>query len=175
MADPTNADDFLRLWTRHEPQIRGRVLLWVPNWNDAQDVTQQVSFALWRKFDEYDRSRSFVAWAVGIARLEVKDHWRRKGRDQQLFSDRFIDVVADDATAMAEEIEHRRSLLKRCLDKLKPADRELLSLRYLHDQPVPDIAARLNRSVEAVYKSAARLRSALVECVSRQMTIADRR
>ena len=47
MDKPSGADDFVQLLTRYEPQIRGCVLMWVPNWNDAQDVTQQVSVALW--------------------------------------------------------------------------------------------------------------------------------
>ena len=112
---------------------------------------------------------------MGIAKLEARDYRRRKARERQVFSERFVELVAADAVAMAEEIEHRRSLLKHCLDRLKPADRELLSLRYQEEAPVPDIAARLNRSVEAVYKAAARLRTALVECVTRQIAIANRK
>jgi RNA polymerase sigma-70 factor (ECF subfamily) len=170
-----DADSFVRLLTQHEPQLRSCVLLWVPNWNDAQDITQQVSVILWRKFEQYQPGTSFLAWALGIAKLEAKDYWRRQQPDRRLFTDEFVDAVAEDAVAMAEEVDHRRGLLKHCVDRLRPADRELLALRYERETAVVDIARQVGRSVEAVYKSLGRLRAALLECVGRQAALADRR
>lgn len=170
-GDDDNTAVFVRLLAQHEPQIRAGILVLVPNWHDAQDLIQQVSVTLWRKFGDYERGRSFPGWAMGIARLEVKEYWRRKARERSVFGDaidEFVDLVSDDMAALAEEIDHRRSLLKRCLDQLKPAHREVLRLRYLEGVAIDDIAVRVGRSVDAIYKSLARLRQDLFHCVNRQ-------
>ena len=175
---PTNredGDDFVRLLARFEPQIRSCVLLWVADWNDAQDVMQQVSLVLWQRFDQFQPGTNFLAWAVTVAKLHAKDYWRRKGRERRLFSDAFIDVVAADAVAMTDELDERRGMLKHCVDRLKPAHRELLFLRYSHDASVDDIAGRLHRSADAIYKALARTRAALLDCVTRRIALADRR
>src|SRR5689334_3693597 len=35
--------------------------------NDADDLFQQTALIMWKKFDGYDRGRSFFSWACGIA------------------------------------------------------------------------------------------------------------
>jgi RNA polymerase sigma-70 factor (ECF subfamily) len=37
----------------------------------ARDVLQETNAVLWAKAAEYDAGRSFTAWALGIARIQV--------------------------------------------------------------------------------------------------------
>ena len=178
MAADDNSYAFVKLLTQHEPRIRSCVMLFVPNWNDAQDVTQEVCVILWRKFDEFQPGTSFVAWALTVARLVVKDYWKRQSRERRLFRDgmdEFVNVVFDDVVSRAEELDQRRSLLKRCMDEMKPAHRELLAMRYQEGAGIEEISARVGRSVDAIYKSVSRLREALVACVDRQIAQLDHR
>ena len=174
MPPQNNADRFVKLWTVHEPQIRGCILLWVPAWSDAQDVAQQVSLVLWRKFDQLQPGTSFLAWALAIAKLESKNYWKRQARERRLFSDRFVDIVAQEASVMVEDMDQRRNMLKYCIDRLKPPQRQMLLRRYLQDETVEEIARMMDRSVDSVYKAIARVRSSLLKCVGRQMALASR-
>ncbi len=58
---------------RHQTQIFGFIYSLVRNFDDADDLFQQTSLVLWKKYDRYDPSKSFVAWACGVARFEVAE------------------------------------------------------------------------------------------------------
>ena len=50
MAAPDH-DLFLRLYTEHEPSLRGFVRSLLPSREDAREVMQDLAVALWRKFE----------------------------------------------------------------------------------------------------------------------------
>ena len=74
-----------------------------------------------------------------------------------------------------DELDDRRAALSRCVEKLPPADRELLD-RVLPRDPagVHAAAARRNRSPHSVYNSLRRIRQALFDCVTRTLARYDR-
>ena len=165
-----DTDAFVRLLSAHEPQIRGSIMILVPDWHDGQDIMQRVSIVLWRKFSTFQQGTNFLAWAMVVAKLEVKDHWKRQKRERQLFSDRFVDLVAAETESRATELDQRRQVLQLCVDRLKPKDRELLHLRYYQSVSIDGISQTLGRSTDAVYKALGRLRNALAECVGKRIT-----
>ena len=165
MSEYRKTGEFVRLLAENEPQIRGLVMILVPDWHDAQDVMQKVSVVLWRKFGTFRPDTNFLIWAMVVAKLEVKDYWKRKKRERLCFSDDFVDLVAVESESMASELDHRRRVLKVCLDRLKARDRELLTLRYYEGASIDAISTAVGRSCEAVYKALGRVRIALVDCV----------
>ncbi|MCG8586463.1 MAG: sigma-70 family RNA polymerase sigma factor [Pirellulales bacterium] len=93
-----------------------------------------------RKFDDYDDSQSFVAWALGVARLEVLKHRRKHATDKHIFSDEVVEKVEAAYVRLAEDDTDRRRALKSCLEESEPRDRELLRLRYSEDLTPAEIA-----------------------------------
>jgi RNA polymerase sigma-70 factor (ECF subfamily) len=69
MAEPARADEFVRLYSTHERRLRAYVLCLLPRWSDAEEVSQQVSLILWKKFDRFRAGSIFspglVKWRVG--------------------------------------------------------------------------------------------------------------
>src|SRR5437773_1082679 len=63
----------------------------------------------------------------------------------------------------------RREALAGCIEKLTPQDRDLLTRRFTQGASVQAIAAQFGRSADTVYKSLARIRRALFECVTRRL------
>jgi RNA polymerase sigma-70 factor, ECF subfamily len=175
MPNDEVTQEFLQLFLQAEPSIRGCVLVLVPNWNDAQDITQQISVILWRKFDQFDRGTNFLSWARTIARHEAKAYWKKQSDRKRLFSETFVDAVAAETDYLLTELDDRRAMLKFCMDRLKPSHRELLFLRYEEGRPVEEISERLSRSVDSIYKAIARLRVALLECVKSRTASVNRR
>jgi RNA polymerase sigma-70 factor (ECF subfamily) len=139
--------------------------------NDADDLFQQTALILWKKFDEYDQHRSFLAWACGIARLEVTNFLRGRGRQRLYFSDHLnlLLIEAQQELTSDEEVERRDALVK-CIAKLRERDRELLTECYQDTMGVNQAAGRRRRSPQSVYNSLRRIRRALYECIARTLT-----
>ncbi len=172
--DPqARADEFIQLFTANESSLRAYVLSLVPRWTDAEEIVQQCSVVLLKKFAQFRTGTNFFAWACQVARLEVKDYRRRQKRDRVVFSDEFIEAIADDAVASQSELLVRLGALQHCVEKLSRDQRELLRLRYNDSGSIDSVASAVNRSVDAVYKSLSRIRQALHDCINRTLAVGD--
>lgn len=94
------------------------------------------------------------AWLVGVARHKLVDHWRRRGREE-----RGLQVVASRAADRDDPWEVQLDALRAraLLDLLAP--QYVLTLRYLDDLPVPQVADLVGRSVHATEGLLVRARS----------------
>lgn len=163
------SEQFVRLLTRHEPQVYAFIRSMVRHWDDAQEVLQETNATLWQKRQEAAEVANFAAWACGIARIEVLRLGQRRRRDRLTFSDRFVFAVADAMVDQLDELEDRREALDGCVQKLRSTDRELLERRYSLGRTTQQLADQAGRSVNAVQKALARIRRSLLECVDRKL------
>jgi RNA polymerase sigma-70 factor (ECF subfamily) len=161
--------DFGRLLLQFETRIYSYIRSFAVHATDAEDLLQETASVLWRKFDQFQPDTSFLAWALQVARYKVLEFRRRQKRDALQFSETFIDVVAADTMAESEQLGELQQWLSECMDKLAPADRELIEMRYWSDLPVTTLAARLGRPASTIYDAINRVRRLLVECVERAL------
>ena len=167
-----NGDPSQRLFAEqlreHQVQVFGYIYSLVRNFDDADDLFQQTSLALWHKFDQFDRSRSFAAWACGVARFEVSNFVRARGRQKLYFSDDLSLLLAE-AQDDDDCAEDRREALAACLKKLRQKDQKLVEACYGEEARVPEIARAWRRSATSVHNSLRRIRRSLFECVRRSV------
>jgi RNA polymerase sigma-70 factor (ECF subfamily) len=162
--------DFAEHLRQSQSRLYGYIHALVHDLNDADDLFQQTSLVLWKKFDEYDPRRSFFSWACGVARFEVANFVRARGRQRLYFSDDLSLLLIEAHAAVSDEdLADRRDALARCVQSLRQRDRELLAECYGDEAGVPDASARRGRSPQSVYNSLRRIRRALFECVSRAL------
>ena len=153
-----------------QSRLFGYIHSLVRDLDDADDLFQQTTLILWNKFDDFDRSRSFLSWACGVARLEVCNFLRSRGRQRLYFSDDLNLLLADAQEEMAhDEMEERRLALTGCVEKLRQRDRLLLDECYSRDEGVTDVAGRHGRSPQSVHNSLRRIRRSLFECIRRTL------
>jgi RNA polymerase sigma-70 factor (ECF subfamily) len=159
--------DYLR---RHQSQLFGYIHSLVRDLNDADDLFQQTTVIMWNKFAEFDRQRSFVVWGCGIARLEVANFLRARGRQRLYFTDQLnlLLIEAQDDWTPAEWDE-RRAALGGCVQKLRERDRRLLEECYAADGGVRAVAEQSGRSTQSVHNSLRRIRQVLFECIRRTL------
>jgi RNA polymerase sigma-70 factor (ECF subfamily) len=173
MTHDIRADNFIALYTAHEARLRAFILSLVPRWSDAEEIAQRSSIILWKKFDQFRPGTSFFAWACQVARLEVKEHRKRAGRQRALFSDEFVEAVVNEVAEMQDDLAGRIQALQTCVEKLPPRHRELLRLRYDEGKSVKAVARTVNSSLEAVYKGLGRIRQTLYDCINRALASGD--
>lgn len=159
-------DRFARLYADHYHDLYRYILTLIPHTEDAQEVLQDASVALWRKVHEYDPAELFLPWARQFAFLEVLNHRRRYARNQNQLSDAAIRLVAQDQEQLQVELERRFAALRDCLARLGPEDRELIKRRYQSEQTIQQLAAATDRPADTLYKRLRRIRDRLLHCVS---------
>jgi RNA polymerase sigma-70 factor (ECF subfamily) len=169
MDPQVDAGQFIELYTAHEMRLRGYVLSLVPRWSDAEDITQRCSLILWKKFEHYEAGTNFFAWACQIVRFEVQAFNRRMARERAIFSDAFLESVAQQTVEDQSELQSRMDALQKCVAKLSPEHRELLRLRYDERRSVTSVAKLVSKPIEGVYKALSRIRQALHVCIRRRL------
>jgi RNA polymerase sigma-70 factor, ECF subfamily len=167
---PERKTEFADRLRQEQSRLYGYIHSLVRDLNDTDDLFQQVALILWRKFDEFDRQRSFFAWACGVARLETANFLRSRGRQRLYFSDELnLLLIEAQADLSTDETEARRLALGCCVEKLRQRDRELLLECYGSAAGVHEAADRNRRSTQSVYNSLRRIRRSLFECVRRSL------
>ena len=168
--DPGSLASFSENLRRNQAQVHGYIHALLRDLNDADDVFQNVAMILWRKYGQFDPSRSFIAWACGVARLEVSNFLRVRGRSRLYLSDDLnLLLVEAQAGLSPDEGEERRRALAACVGKLRERDRELLTRCYGEPSGVAASAERNGRSTQSIHNSLRRIRRSLFECIRRSL------
>ena len=167
---------FLSRFLKAERRIFAYILTLLPHRADAEDVLQEVSVIMWEKFDEHDPPEDFVAWGCRIAYFRVQDHRRRRRRQRVVFSERMMEQVAETMAGRPGRSGSTSGARcsARCLEKLGRRDRELLAERLKEGATTRSTAETVGRSVDAVYKSMAKIRKDLLDCVARTLAAEGR-
>ena len=120
----------MTLMTKHQRQIFSYIYALVPNRFDAEDLLQETSLVICEKFDQFEDGTDFVAWGCQIAYWRIRYSRQKFARSKVVFDQDIVDLLAQTADVMVEELDDRHIALGQCLQKLHPRDRELLLVRY---------------------------------------------
>ena len=124
----------------------------------AEDLTTETFLAALQSIDRGTVGTITVAWLVGIARHKLIDHWRRTAR-----TDRLNDAIAAElhsAPAVSWDADLDQLIARDVLADLDGHHRAALTLRYVDDLPVRDVAAVLDRTEGATEQLLVRARRA---------------
>lgn len=155
-AAPEAGRDLLQLYDATLPTVFGYLLHRCGDRQDAEDLTTETYLAAATELRAGRQPQLDSAWILGIARHKLIDHWRRKEREE-----RRLEAVAGLAVDFADPWEERldAQLANEALRQLPHPHRAALTLRYVDDLPVPQVAAALGRSLHATESLLARARS----------------
>ena len=166
-----NHEQFTRRWTEAQPIVAGYINAVVADFQEAEDLLQNVAVILLRKFPEYDAQRPFVAWAIGIAKREVLMARRHHARNSLCYQADLLERISEAYQELAPEFEDRSRALRDCLRSVKGRAGELLRLRYEELLKPNAIATRVGIAVVAVRVMLSRTRATLRECIERKLKL----
>lgn len=110
----------------------------------AEDLASDAVLAAVDRLTAGEIDRLTVAYVVGIAKHKLVDHWRSIERDR-----RRLTLLGGGAEEVWTDASFEPGRATATLADLSPMHRAALTLRYVDDLCVPDVAALLGRSVEA--------------------------
>jgi RNA polymerase sigma-70 factor (ECF subfamily) len=170
MSAPSH-DQFLPLFLPVQSDLRAFIGAAVRDPATRDDIFQEVAVVLWKKFEVYDPSRPFGAWARGIAIRKILEDRRVREKSPTACTAEQLEALA--AGFAADEAEaswqDREKALNRCLDQLPPRSARLVRERYHQNHSIDQIAEQEGMSLDAIYQNLSRLRRQLRECVQRRL------
>jgi len=126
----------------------------------AEELTQDVFLAAWRKGVHFDASRGRLStWLMTIAHNLSVDRLRHEhGGGRPLLI--FVDEVPESSSSADEDVVVDRDEARRALAELAPAERQLLSQAYFYGWTAREIAEANGIPLGTVKT---RLRTALIK------------
>ncbi len=146
----------LSLYDRALPEVYGYLLARCGRRPLAEDLTAETFLAAVRS-EADGGGPTTVGWLIGTARHKLVDHWRRLEREDRGL--RMLDGGRPDAEDPWDaELDALRA--RDVLDRLGPAHRAALVLRYFDDLPIPQVAETLGRTLHGTEALLVRARTA---------------
>jgi RNA polymerase sigma factor (sigma-70 family) len=116
----------------------------------AEDATQQTFVQAWRGAGSYDPARPLAAWLSTIAKRVAIDVYRRERRHQDL--DDIDTSNSDSLITLPPSVDqiHDVAEVRRALDELPDADRDLIRMQHFDELSHAEIARELDIPVGTV-------------------------
>ncbi len=161
------------LLTQHQPALHLYVESLMPGDSRVEDVAQETNTIIWEKRADFEVGTNFKAWAFSIARFQVRKYRYQQAKDARLvFCDELEETIAEEFPSQLDTLSEHQAALKACLQKLKPADRELVYERYFKRTPLKDYAVKVGRSLGGLKVTLHRIRNRLLQCIERRLAMA---
>ncbi len=139
------------------------------NANDAEDAAQETFLRGYSQLKTFRADRKFATWLLSICAHHCIDRLRRRKflwlslEDDALEESLASDAPEPDNIALQTENAHE---IAQSLERLAPAYRLVVVLKYWHDQSVEEIARTTGDSVSAVKVKLHRARKMLARAMT---------
>jgi RNA polymerase sigma-70 factor (ECF subfamily) len=160
-----NDRPYQELFRRHNKMVWHVCYRYMHNGRDAEDMTQEVFFKVYRNLDKFEERAAFKTWIYRIAINTCQNELRRLSRRPQE-SQTELEVAAEFIPS-AESVDRAydrlvlSELLTEALNALRPSEREIIILKDIEERPYADIAEILDITLSAAKMRVQRARLAL--------------
>lgn len=152
---------FAELYRRYLRPLYRFVRSQVPDDATAEDVTAQVFFRALSSASTFRNEGSYQSWLFRIAHNTIAS-WRNSKSNGLIVMDHVPDAVDPEPSPITKAItDEEGSLVRKKVEELPPAQREVVALRYLQDFSIEEIARVTRRTRGAVRILLHRARSRL--------------
>lgn len=148
--------DLLALYDAALPDVYGYLIARCGERALAEDLTAETFLAAVEAVRRDKAATMSTGWLIGVARHKLADHWRRSARETARLRRVAEPTLADDP--WPDQLDALAA--HAALDSLGPAHRMVLTLRYVDDLPVKEVAAVIGRSLHATEALLGRAKSA---------------
>lgn len=169
-----NSDAFAQLVDRYRDPAYTLCVRICGNREDAADVCQEAFVKAFHSLKNFRGDASFSTWLYRIMYNASISFLRKKKNNIMALDEARLPELPDAETENfwdSEENELKQRLVKECLEELPPLDKSILTLYYLLEHPVSDIAEITSLSGTNVKVRLHRARLKLFEMVTAKMKV----
>ena len=162
--------EFLRLFVRHQQEIYAYILTLVPHVHDADDLFQEGTAVMWKKFDQFEPGTNFAAWGVQVMRYLILDYRRNLARSKQITMEASLfETLMEYLPSIQDDMALRIEALRKCQTRLDGRSKRIIKMRYEHTISVEQIASCLKLSRRHVYHILGQINHTLLKCMRRTL------
>lgn len=155
---PYRTAAYEQLMKKYERMMFGVCFRMLNNRADAEDICQDVMVKVFNTLTGFERRSTFKTWLMKITTNACLSHISKNKRRREI-RDQWADELTPDGTTSIKTADRDVATL---LATIKPQEREVLTLRYLADMSLAEIAEacgislsaakmRLYRATEAIH------------------------
>ncbi len=138
------------LYETHYERVARYVFVRIGDREEAEDLASETFVRALRSLDEYEeRGLPMEAWLFRIARNLVVDHVRKKGKRERVPLDT-VPLRSDADPESDAETADRVERLRRAMERLSPAQREVIGLRFYSGLSSEECAKILGKKPGAI-------------------------
>ena len=162
-----NQSAFTQLYDIHFDKIYRYIYFRVKNQPEAEDLTQEVFIKALKNIGSYKLGKTpFAAWLFRIAHNQVIDYARKAVRQRTSPLEEAATVIGSDDPVVTTEQRWEIAELNVAIAELSPAQQEVISLRFIAELAISDVAKILGKSEGTIkalqFNGTASLRKLLV-------------
>src|SRR5215467_9495296 len=163
LAKRRHRQAFERLMELYEVKVFRMAVMFLKNAGRAEEVAQDIFLKLWQALPAYDGRAAPSTWLYTIARntclSAVRSEAHRKASP--------LDSIAEPAAAGVEASTDvlNRIDLEQCLERLPQIQREVITLFYLQEKSIDEVARMLDLAEGTVKSHLHRARLALAAMI----------
>jgi len=171
-------EHFEQLYEAYFPRVFRFALKRLNDAGEAEDVTQEVFFTVFRSLASYEGSAPLLIWIFGITRNTVNRRFRRARPRLESLDAPGVEELSGGFAAPDRIVDARR-MLRLCEavieDDLTPLQRRIFHLKHLRRQSIRSIAQALGKSEDAIKANLYRMRRAIAESAPGLESLLDAR
>ena len=129
----------------------------------AEDLAQEVFVKLWQALPRYDGRAQLSTWIYAITRNAAVSALRRRRRSVSLSDPAVLEEVENagaEPAALPEDL-----MLRRHIEALPEKQRQVITLYYLDERPVDEVAAMMGLPANTVKTHLHRARASLAAAI----------
>lgn len=131
---------FERIVERYQVKVFRMAIMFLRDANRAEEVAQDVFLKLWQALPAYDGRAAPSTWLYTIARNTCLSAIRSEAHRRTTP----LDSIAEPSAARADHDVLSRVELTRCLERLPQAQRDVITLFYLQEKNIEEVARMLD-------------------------------
>ena len=145
-------EQFEHILNRYGGQVFNLIAHIVPCKEDAEELTQDVFIKVFRQLSSFKEESSFSTWIYRIATNTAISAARKRKHDTLHLDDAVYkespDEIIDETLDNSSEEQLQR--LYRAIEMLSADERALITLYYMNEKPVAEVASILGLTVSNV-------------------------
>ena len=136
------SEQFENILNRYSGQVFNLIAHIVPCKEDAEELTQDVFIKVFRQLSSFKEESSFSTWLYRIATNTALSAARKKKHATINIEDNAHGDIPDELLdeALDNDSEEQLQRLSEAIDRLDAEERALITLYYMNERPIEEVA-----------------------------------